>query len=152
MTWTLTKSQLNTQLRSLGAFAYDLWLPETQHLLSVLQPNEKLLAVVYGRYTFEQMADTAIGRGVLVATDRRIMLIDKKPLYSRHDELSYYVVSGIDYNHVGPAGTLTLQSRVGNIHIRTFNQRCARRVVRAIENKIFGYSPTTTEMVGPLQP
>jgi hypothetical protein len=132
------RSQLNTQLRALGADGYDVRVPETKYLLSVLLPGEDIIGVVYGRYTFHEGTKKIIGRGMLVATGRRILLLDKKPFYSRHDELSYYVVSGIDYNHVGPAGTVTLQSRVANIDIRTFNDRCARNFCQAIESKMLG--------------
>jgi len=128
----MQQDEINEVLRELGAVMYDLWLPETHALPSIIHPNEKINGIVYGRYKHGG-AEPSAGRGALVATDSRILLIDKKPLFLKCDELSYSVVSGVTYTKVGPGGTVTLHTRAGDIEIRTLNQRCAHRFVESIE-------------------
>ncbi|GEM_PF-3343634 len=53
------------------------------------------------------------------------------------DELSYWAVSGVTYSRVGLMGSVTLHSRLGDIQVRTLNQRCAMSFVRSVESKLF---------------
>ena len=121
-------------LRILGANLYDLSLPETRTLLYLLDPDETPLGLVYGRYHY---ADKPVGRGLLVATNSRIMLIDKKPLYLNFNEISYSMVSGVEYAHIGLVSIVALSTHKGDVRVRTFNSTCARRFVAAVERKIF---------------
>lgn len=129
--------QIKRQLRGLGAVGYDLILPETSVLPIVLRPNEIIEGIVYGRYTQHAMEGTTVGRGALVATNRRVFLLDHKPLYLKCDEVAYETVSGVKYSRTGLIGTVTLHTRVGDITVRTFNQRCAHSFVKSIENEVF---------------
>jgi hypothetical protein len=128
-------TQFEQELRSLGAVAFDLWLPESHALPNILHRNEQVVGVVYGRYSHASAEET--GRGMLVATGQRLLLIDKKPLFVKCDEIAYSVISAITYTKAGVAGTVTVHTRMGDIHVRTFNQKCARIFVEAIEVKIF---------------
>ena len=132
---TSSHPNIIAEVRALGAVSYNLLLPETKAIPQVLRPDEKLLGLVYGRYHEER--NNTVSRGVLLATDQRVILLNKKPMYMKHDEISYKVVSGVSYTKVAFMGTVTLHSRIGDISIRTFNQRCARLFVKAIEQKVF---------------
>jgi hypothetical protein len=135
-------AMIEKRLKELGADAYDMKLPETRTLPLVLQPAEQIIGVVYGRYQLEN--DMSVGRGVLLATDKRIMLLDKKPMFVRNDDIAYETVNGITYTRVNFGSTITLHAREGDITIRTFNQKCARSFVRAIEQDIFNRSKGRT--------
>jgi hypothetical protein len=87
---------------------------------------------VYGRYK-QNNAEQASGRGVLVGTNHRLLLVDKKSVFLKCDELSYNVVSGVSYSKAGIAGTVTVHSRTGDISVRTYNAKCANIFVEAIE-------------------
>ena len=123
--------QLRTTLKALGAVSYDLALPETKAMSSVIHPGEKILGVVYGRYKDDK--DGTVSRGVLIATDQRVVLLNKKLLYKQNDEFAYRVISGVEYGRVWPMGTVSLHTRMGDIHVRTFNRKCAETFVAAIE-------------------
>lgn len=133
--WQEHRDQIDTDLRDLGAVAYDLRLPETHTLPMIIHPHERIAGIVYGRYKKEE--GKVVGRGALVATDRRVLLLDKKPLFVRCDEISYGVISAITYSKVWITGTIVLHTRMGDISIRTFNQNCAHKFVEAIEANIF---------------
>ncbi|GEM_PF-808574 len=122
-------------LKQLGANLYDLWLPETRSLPRFLVPGETIEGVVYGRY--KQQFGKPPGRGALVATSRRLMLIDHKPLFLNASEISYEVVSGVAHGRAGFAGTVTLSTRMGELSVRTFNRRAADSFVRAMEAHLF---------------
>ncbi len=128
-------TQFERELRTLGAVTFDLWLPESHALPNILHRDEQVRGVVYGRYSHTNKLET--GRGMLVATDQRLLLIDKKPLFLKCDEIAYRVISAITYTRVGIAGTVIVYTRMGDINVRTFNQKCARVFVEAIEAKIF---------------
>lgn len=128
--------EVQYRVKQLGANSYDMLLPETHVLSVILRPAEQLLGIVYGRY--RELNENLVGRGALVATDDRIILVDRKPLYLRCEEIEYHVVSGVSYASVGIMGTVTLFTRLGEIHLRTFNQKCANGFVNAVEGLIFG--------------
>jgi hypothetical protein len=134
----LHRRQVFDELRMAGAGLYDLWLPETKSLPLVIQPQERILGIVYGRYKQTQLGGGVLkGRGALVATNHRIFLLDKKPLFVRCDEVSPQVISGVTYGRVGFIGTVNLHTRMGDISVRTFNQTCARLFVQAAEREIW---------------
>lgn len=131
----IRRVSLATELKALGAVKYNLMLPETKAMANVLHPDEKILGVVYGRYKDDK--DSTVSRGVLIATEQRVVLFNRKFLFKHSDEFAYRVVSGVDYTRVGPMGTVTLHTRMGDIHVRTFNKRCAQTFVTAIESHLF---------------
>lgn len=134
------QKDLREILESLGANKYDLWLPETYSIAKIVKEDEQLLGIVYGRVTQDQGMKQIYGRGVLIATDSRVILIDRKPLFVSYDEFSYEVVSGVNYRHVGVNGTIVLHTRLGNITVSTMNRKCAEIFTNAIEQKVFNSS------------
>jgi hypothetical protein len=130
------------ELQALGAVKYDMWLPETHALPEIIHPNEHLKGVVYGRYKqkgrYGQEASTlSKGRGMLMVTDKRVLFLDKKPMFTRFDEIPQEIISGVTYTKVGFAGTVALHTRAGDFTVRTFNERCAKAFVEAIESICF---------------
>jgi hypothetical protein len=79
--------KINRDIKMLGADWYDFLVPETQIMPYVVHSNEDVLGLVYGRY--QQVEGDIVGRGVLIATPDRVILIDKKPLFARVAEISY---------------------------------------------------------------
>ena len=106
---------LMAELKALGANYYDLILPETKVIPRAIKPGEQILGLVYGRY--KQQSNNSISRGVLVATDERVILLNKKFMFKQNDEITYDVISGISYSRVTFMGTVTIHTRIGDIHI-----------------------------------
>lgn len=121
--------RVDTELKACGATGFDLILPETRYLHRVILPGEHIKGSVYGRYQS--------GRGALVATDRRILFIDKKLLFSHFDEIDFIVVGGVSRTRVGLSGVVTLHTRLGDYKIRTFNQKNARNFVDYIGTRFY---------------
>lgn len=135
---TIGESSRSTEqlLKQLGANTFDMRLPEAHVLNNFIREGEHIRAVVFGRYKQQRADSKLIGRGLLAATDQRVLLLDKKPLYVRCYEIPYKTISGITYSRVVLAGTVTVYSKTGEIRIRTFNDKCAHRFVGTVETKI----------------
>lgn len=99
----------------------------SRYLPLIIHENEHIGGVVYGRQT----SDTAM----LIATDHRILFLDKKPLFVDEDEVTYDVVSGISFSHAGFGSTITLHTRIKDFSLRTLNQRAARIFMEYVEGK-----------------
>lgn len=131
----LRKAEVLVALRLLGANEYDLLLPETRCLHQIIENHETLLGAIYGRYTRDN--GKLVGRGLLVVTDKRILFIDKKPLFLKYEDINFQVVSGVQYSRAIIGETVTLETRLGNIKIRTFNDKCARQFTTVVEDMLY---------------
>lgn len=119
--------QVQMQLRKLGVSSYALIHKECRYLPTLLHQNEEIGGVLYGHYRG--------GFAMLVATDRRIIFLDNKPMFVNEDEISYNVVSGVSHNQVGFAATVTLHTRIKDYSLRTYNTKCALGFVEYIEKR-----------------
>lgn len=83
--------QLEDQLKRIGC-NYRFWArPELRELARVLLPGETLEQCVIGTYEG--------GFALLAATDQRVLLIDKKPMYLTLEDVRYDMIVEIDFNH-----------------------------------------------------
>lgn len=119
--------RIKKQLRKLGASRWALHQAESRYLPYVIHPDENIQGVVYGK--------SKDGFAMLIATDMRVIYLDKKPLFVNEDEITYDVISGISHGRVMPGSTVKLHTRVKEYSVRTFNEKCARGFVKAIETR-----------------
>jgi hypothetical protein len=73
---------------------------EISELQHILMDNEKIVALACGRY-FGSFA-------LLVATDQRLLLIDKRVFFMNYEDTRYYMISEIDFNSQFYSATLTV--------------------------------------------
>lgn len=121
--------RIKAELKANGALPYDLLLPETYYLPTVIHDDEHIKGSIYGRYEYEG----AIGRGALVATDQRVIFLDKKPFFVHYDEINFMIIGSVTYTRTAIVGYVTLRTRLGNFQLRTFNHRNAYNFVQYIE-------------------
>lgn len=117
--------RIRRELIDAGATIYGLFKSESRSLPKILHPTEHVEAVVYGQHRSSSV--------MLVATDERILYVDKKPMALFLDEVSYEVVSGIEFEIHTFFATLILHTPVKNFDIRFANLRCADKFARHIE-------------------
>ncbi len=110
-----------------GVSKYGLTKRTSRYLPQVIHENETIGGVVYGRYKN--------GLAMLVATDQRVIFLDKKPLFVTMDELTYDVVSGVKFNKSGIVDSVTLHTKVADYLVRFVNDKCAYRFVDYIEKR-----------------
>lgn len=123
------KQRVDRELRSVGVSRLGLVTSESHYLPRVIHSDEHIGGVVYG---FNEN-----GFVMLVATNWRVVYLDKKPLFINKDEINYGAVSGVKFSHAGLGSTVTLHTRVKDFIIQTFNQKCAKHFVDYIEELAF---------------
>lgn len=93
-------SVIESRLGGLG-FKTSRWFrPEINELQHILMDDEKIIVLACGRY-FGSFA-------LLVATDQRLLLIDKRVFFMTVEDTRYDMVSEIDYNSQAYSATVTI--------------------------------------------
>ena len=62
---------------------------------------------------------------MIVATDKRVMVIDSKPLYKDSEDITYFVVAGVSVSNVGFIHNVTLHTRLGDFTVKTLYAKAA---------------------------
>ena len=117
--------RVRRELEGFGLGRYAMRSPESHYLPYVIRVNEHLGGVTYGWHEGNLV--------MMVATDQRIIFLDKKPLFISQDDITYDVVSGVSFAHAGIGSTVTLHTRIRDYKIRSFSLRSAEGFVRYIE-------------------
>ncbi len=76
--------------------------PEIRELQHILMEHEKIIALACGRY-FGSFA-------LLVATDQRLLLIDKRLFFMNYEDTRYDMISEIDFNSQFYIATVTVHT------------------------------------------
>jgi hypothetical protein len=106
---------------------YGLLKSESRYLPRVIHEDEHIHAVVYGQHHSNS--------AMLIATDRRIIYLDKKPMALFMDEVTYDVVSGIELEIHTLFASVTLHTAVANYDIKFANIHCADKFTAYIEEQ-----------------
>jgi|SRR3989344_1423574 len=121
------KQRIVQDLKRLGVSHSGLQTMEAHYLPQVIHADEQIGGVVYGMHRD--------GFAMLIATDRRVIYLDKKPMFTNEEEITYFVVSGVILSHAGPGTTVTLHTKVKDFKIKTLNLHCAEGFVEYIESR-----------------
>jgi hypothetical protein len=122
------RKRIMNELKTLGVSKFGLMSSESQYLPRIIKYDEPLTAVVYGKYESSF--------AMLIATERRIVFLDKKPFFTDQDDIDYAVVAGVGCGNGTFASTVTLHTRIKTYAVTTMNWRCARGFVRYIQQRI----------------
>ncbi len=119
---------VKARLRALGASMYVLTRPEVGKLASLLHEDEKIEAFVYGVYS--------AGWGMLVATDRKLIFVDKVFFDLKVDELPYSMISAIDHSFGHYFAKVVVHTRSKDYSFKRIRCKCAENFVDFIEEKM----------------
>lgn len=137
-----SKTRIIDELKRQGVSRIGLQRMASRYLPKIIHPFEHIQAVVYGR--------NHEGSVMLLATDSRIIYLDKKPLFVNFDEVTYDVVAGVSYGHVGLSSTVTLHTRMRDYAMRALNVKCVNRFVNYIEWRCLeqsrNFNPATSKL------
>src|SRR5665213_1318978 len=98
---------------------------EISELQHILMDHEKIIALACGRY-FGSFA-------LLVATDQRLLLIDKRVFFMNYEDTRYDMISEIDFNSQFYSATLTVFT-INKTH--KFTSMKYKRQLREITNYV----------------
>lgn len=114
-------------LKRLGTTKFELLTSESNYLPKIIHPKEQLGGVAFGHHE--------LGYSMLIATDRRIIFLDKKPFFANMDDITYDVISGVSLSHAGFGSTLVLHTRIKDYKLLTMNDKSSAIFVDYIETR-----------------
>ncbi len=99
------KRTIKSQLAAIDA-SLPFWVkPEMNQLTKIIVPGEKIRHIISGRY--------GGGTALLCATDLRLLIIDKKPMFLAVEDVRYDMIAEVNYTH---------QFFDASIHLAAFNK------------------------------
>jgi hypothetical protein len=109
----VSKTSVNSQLKRIGHKFRVYGRAEIKELKNILNPGESILQCAYGHYHG--------GSGILVATDQRIVLVDKRPFYLNVESMAYENIKHIDFKRDKLHGVLYLQTGIKRVIFRSIS-------------------------------
>ena len=117
----LHEARVHQEMVDCGVSKSSLWRMNSRYLPKLIHDDEHIGGVAYGH--------SKDGSVMLVATNRRILFLNKRPLTTNEDEISYDVVAGVSFGHVGLESSITLHTRIKDYSLKTFNENSAQKFV-----------------------
>jgi hypothetical protein len=123
----VSKQSVEEQLKRLG-FKLNGWgKGEIKELPSILLPGEEIFELVNGTYEG--------GFALAVATDIRLILVDKKPMnYLTVEDIRFDMISEIDYSHRLLGAQIAVSTGERDFHFRSYNQARLRKLIGHVQN------------------
>src|SRR3954470_20680266 len=123
----VSKKSVEKQLKDLD-FNHKGWgRTEVNELHNILLPDEKIYEVVNGIYEG--------GFAMLVATDVRVLLVDKKPLnYLTVEDLRFDMINEIDYSHRLIGAHISISTGNRDLKFTTVNQPRLRKLIGHVQD------------------
>ena len=125
----VSKQSVDEQLRHLG-FSLNGWgRAEIRELPRILLPGEEIYELVNGMYEG--------GFALAVATDVRLLLVDKKPMnYLTVEDIRFDMINEIDYSHRLLGAHIRVATGFKELMFRSYNQRRLRKVIGHVQHSM----------------
>lgn len=125
MTTTQHNIRIYKELRDAGISKWATRTLEGRSIPAIIHDDEHIGAAVSG------FSETSYV--MLIATDRRIIYLDRKPIFTNMDEITYDIVTGVKCNDLGLYSGVNLHTRLKEFEVRWVNENAARNFVHFIE-------------------
>ncbi|MEK7594144.1 MAG: PH domain-containing protein [Patescibacteria group bacterium] len=123
----VSEQTIHAQLKGLGFKTFGWGKAEVAELPNILLPDEQIFECVNGIYEG--------GFALLLATDVRVLLVDKKPLnYLTVEDLRFDMINEIDYNHRLLGADITIATGSKFLKFRSYNQPRLRKLINHIQH------------------
>ncbi len=118
---------VHNQLEKLHFNVHGWGRSEANELPHILMPDEEIHDLVNGVYEG--------GFALLVATNMRILLVDKKPLnYLTVEDLRFDMISEIDYSHRVIGANVSISTGSKNLRFTSLNQQRLRKLTTHVQH------------------
>lgn len=123
----VTKQSVEQQLKKIGFNNYGWGRTEIRELPAVLLEGEEIYECVNGLYEG--------GFALLVATNIRVLLIDKKPLnYLTVEDLRFDMINELDYSHRLMGARISISAGSKNLKFTSYNQPRLRKLISHVQH------------------
>lgn len=136
-------SVIEAQLTKLGVRKTWFCRPELRELQHILMDNERIVHCVVGRYSG--------GFAVLIATEMRLLLIDKKPLYLTVEDIRYDMISEVDVSSRLFDATVTVFTVNRQLAFSSTRQGHLRELVKFVQQRVMEIRQYGQEVSQPMQ-
>ncbi len=120
--------QVEDQLKKVGC-NFRFWnRPEIRELTNILVPGEVIAQATNGRYEN--------GFALLVATNLRLLLIDKKPMFLTLEDLRFDMISEMDYSGQLLEGTVRIMTPNRKLVFISWNQARLRIILNYAQQRV----------------
>src|SRR5579884_3691227 len=123
----VSRKEIVDQLKRIG-FKHNGWgKGEIAELEHIILPDEEIYECVNGMYEG--------GFALLLATNIRVLLVDKKPLnYLTVEDMRFDMISEMDYNHRLLGAEISISSGEKNLRFRSYNQPRLRKLIGHVQH------------------
>lgn len=122
------KSVIDDQLKAIGADFHFWGRPEMRELSNILVQGEEIRHCLNGRYEG--------GFAMLCATDRRLLLVDKKLLFLTVEDVRYDMISEVDFNHSLIDATVHVCTVNKKVRFTSFKHKSLRSLTAYIQDRV----------------
>jgi hypothetical protein len=119
---------IDAQLAKVGMKNRFFGRPEVRELCHILAPGEVIQHAVLGQYEG--------GFGLIVATNRRVLLIDKKPWFLTMEDIRYDMVSEVDFYGRLLDATVTIITLNKSLTFTSWKKDRLRSLVHYIQHRV----------------
>jgi hypothetical protein len=124
----LSLSHVEEQLKRVGC-NFRFWgRPEIRELCNILVPGEIVAQCVNGRYEG--------GFALLVVTDHRLLLIDKKPMFLTLEDVRFDMIAEIDFSAQLFESTVRIITPTRKLVFRAWNQMRLRTLLNYVQRRM----------------
>jgi hypothetical protein len=116
------------QLRNIGHRFRIFGRAEIKELRKILQPDETIIQYAYGYYHG--------GSGLLVATDKRLLLIDKRPFYLNLENMPFEYIKSINFGPKMLQGNIFLETRIKKIIFRSVSDANLKGICEYVKSRL----------------
>src|SRR6266567_3467559 len=118
----VSQKSIEDQLKHIGFKTYGWGKGEVNELSEIILPDEEIYECVNGIYEG--------GFALLVATDVRVLLVDKKPLnFLTVEDMRFDMITEIDYSHRLLGANISIASGDKHLKFRSYNQHRLRKLI-----------------------
>lgn len=124
----VTLAVIDEQLKAVGCHTRAWGRAEVRELCDILLPGETIAAAVNGQYEG--------GFGMLVATDFRVLLVDKKPKYLTLKDVRFDMITELDIAARLMDSTVKIYTPNREIKFTSFNSGRLRKLFKHTQHKV----------------
>ncbi len=123
----VTRESVEEQLKKIGVNYRGWGRTEIGELAHIILPDEEIFECVNGFYEG--------GFALLVATNFRVLLIDKKPMkYLTVEDLRFDMINEIDYSHRLLSAQISISTGSKNLRFNSLNQPRLRKLIGHVQH------------------
>jgi hypothetical protein len=135
--------ELEEQLKAIGC-NFRFWgRAELRELANVLLPGEVLMHCVNGSYEG--------GFALLAATDQRVLLVDKKPMYLTLEDVRFDMITEIDFNHRLMNANVFICTPNKSLRFVAYNHARLRKLFHYVQTRVAEIRQHYTMLQSPQQ-